>query len=300
MAMRIMGKLLLLYNGFAANDLPGLSTEKKSRLSLLPPSAWAMMLIDSHCHLDVDDFAADRDAVLARCVSSGIGAVIVPGVRLHDFGNQRAVCASSPLLFAAYGLHPVFLAEHGSSDVNALREWIAREQPVAVGEIGLDFFVETLDRQRQQALFEQQLLLAREFDLPVILHVRRSHDAVLSTLRRFRLPRGGICHAFAGSPQQARQYLDLGFLLGFGGAATFARANRLRGTLRALPADALALETDAPDIPPCFVEKGGRNSPDFLPRIAGILAEVRGEPVEKLVADTTRNVLKLLRLPLAT
>lgn len=255
------------------------------------------MLVDSHCHIDVEDFAADRDAVLARCAASGIGAIVVPGVRLADFAQQQAVCAASPLLHAAWGLHPVYLDEHLPEHVAALRGWLERERPVAVGEIGLDYFVETLDRARQQALFEAQLRLARELDLPVILHVRRAHDAVLATLRRLRVPRGGICHAFAGSLEQARQYLDLGFLLGFGGAATYERANRLRGVLRELPEDAIALETDAPDIPPCFVEKGGRNSPDFLPRIVSILADVRGEPPDALADAATRNVARVLRLP---
>ena len=256
------------------------------------------MLIDSHCHLDVDDFAGDRDAVLARCVADGVAAIIVPGVRRADFLAQQAVCAASPLLHAAYGLHPVYLDEHRDSDIATLRDWLQREKPVAVGEIGLDYFVEELDRRKQQELFEAQLQLAKEFELPVILHVRRSHDAVLATLRRYQLPRGGICHAFAGSPEQARRYRDLGFLLGFGGAATWERANRLRGTLRALPLDALALETDAPDIPPSFVERGGRNSPDFLLRIATILAAVKGVSVTELADATTRNVSTLLRLQL--
>ena len=257
-----------------------------------------MTLIDSHCHLDVADFAADRAAVLARCVAGGIGAIVVPGVRLADFPAQRAACASSSLLHAAYGLHPVYLADHRPGDIGALHDWLVREQAVAVGEIGLDWFIDTLDRQRQQALFEDQLALARELDLPVILHVRRAHDAVLATLRRHKLPRGGICHAYAGSLDQAQHYIAMGFLLGFGGAATFDRANRLRATLRALPLAALALETDAPDILPSFVEKGGRNSPDFLPRIAAILAEVKGVAVAELAAATTHNVATLLRLPI--
>lgn len=255
-----------------------------------------MHLIDSHCHLDVADFDADRAGVLARCVAGGVEAIVVPGVRVADFPAQRAACASSPLLYAAYGLHPVYLDDHRPDHVGVLRDWLVREKPVAIGEIGLDYFVETLDRRRQQALFEDQLALARELDLPVILHVRRAHDAVLATLRRHGPPRGGICHAFAGSPDQARRYLDLGFLLGFGGAATFDRANRLRGTLRALPLEALALETDAPDMPPSFVARGARNSPEFLPRIAAILAGIKGVSPEELAEATSGNVAALLGL----
>lgn len=255
------------------------------------------MLIDSHCHLDVADFDADRAGVLARCAQGGVGAIVVPGVRRADFAAQKAVCDESVQLHAAYGLHPVYLDEHRPGDIAALGDWLQREQPVAVGEIGLDWFIDSLDRDRQQALFEQQLELARQLDLPVLLHVRRSHDAVLSTLRRFRLPRGGICHAFAGSLEQAQQYVKLGFLLGFGGAATYERANRLRSTLRALPLDAIALETDAPDIPPAFVERGGRNSPEFLPRIAAQLAELRGLPVTEFARCTSDNVRRVLDLP---
>lgn len=255
------------------------------------------MLIDSHCHIDVPEFDADRDAVLANCARAGVGAIVVPGIRLADFPTLKAVCDESVQLHAAYGLHPVYLDEHRAGDVAALGEWLRRERPVAIGEIGLDYFVDTLDRERQQQLFEQQLALAKDLDLPVILHVRRSHDAVLSTLRRFRLPRGGICHAFAGSPDQAAHYLKMGFLLGFGGAATFDRANRLRSTFRALPLEAIALETDAPDIPPSFVERGGRNSPEYLPRIAAMLAELRGLPVDDFARATSANVRRVLDLP---
>lgn len=255
------------------------------------------MLIDSHCHIDVPEFDADRDAVLASCARDGVGAIVVPGIRLADFASLKAVCDESVQLHAAYGLHPVYLNEHRAGDVAALGDWLEREQPLAVGEIGLDFFIDVLDRERQQKLFEQQLTLARDLDLPVLLHVRRAHDAVLATLRRFRLPRGGICHAFAGSPEQAAQYLKLGFLLGFGGAATFDRANRLRRTFRELPLDAIALETDAPDIPPAFVARGGRNSPEFLPRIAALLAELRGLPVAEFARATSANVRRVLDLP---
>lgn len=255
------------------------------------------MLIDSHCHLDVPEFEPDRASVLERAVAGGVGALVVPGVRRADFAAQKAVCDESVALHAAYGLHPVYLDEHRPHDVQALGDWLEREQPVAVGEIGLDWFVETLDRERQQALFEAQLDLARQFDLPVILHVRRAHDAVLATLRRFRLPRGGICHAFAGSADQARHYVALGFLLGFGGAATHPRARRLQATLRDLPLSALALETDAPDIPPVFLERGGRNSPEYLPRIAALLAELKGVSVTELAAVTSANVCERLALP---
>lgn len=257
-----------------------------------------MNLIDSHCHLDATGFDADRADVLSRCRASGIEAIVVPGVRRPDFPSQRAVCASSPVLHAAYGLHPLFLAHHQPEDIDALRDWLAREKPVAVGEIGLDWHTGDEDREHQQALFEKQLALARDFDLPVILHVRSAHDAVLSTLRRFRLPRGGICHAYSGSPEQARQYIGLGFLLGFGGAATSSRASRLHRLLHELPRSALALETDAPDMPPAFLARGARNSPEYLPRITEILATHAGCTADELARMTRDNVSRLFRLPL--
>lgn len=260
-----------------------------------------MACFDSHCHLDVTEFATDRDAVLARARQAGVTDILVPGVRLADLPALLAFCAGGPGLHAALGLHPVYLDEHGAGDLGALRALLVAHRPqvVAIGEIGLDYFVESLDRARQQALFEAQLRLAREFDLPVVLHVRRAHDAVLATLRRLPPPRGGICHAFAGSSEQARQYIGLGFLLGFGGAATWARANRLHRQLRELPLSALALETDAPDMPPAFLPRGARNSPEYLPRIASALAQWRGIPVAELEQATDANVRRLLGLPVS-
>lgn len=258
-----------------------------------------MILFDSHCHLDVAEFAADRGAVLARARSAGVTDIVVPGVSMAAMPGLLAFCRSAPGLHAAVGLHPVYLDEHATGAVAALWELALARRPeiVAIGEIGLDYFVATLDPARQQVLFEAQLRLARELDLPVLLHVRRAHDAVLATLRRFRLPRGGICHAFAGSGEQARQYTGLGFLLGFGGAATHERANRLRTQFRELPLSSLVLETDAPDMPPSFLARGARNSPEYLPQIAALLAGLRGIPVEELAAATTANARRVLRLP---
>lgn len=258
-----------------------------------------MPLIDSHCHIDVTEFAPDREAVIARARAAGVAALVVPGVRLADLDHLLATCRAHPgVLFPALGLHPVYLDDHAPDAVDRLRELARRERPVAIGEIGLDFFVEGLDPARQQALFEAQLRLAQELDLPVILHVRRAHDAVLATLRRVRLPRGGICHAFSGSPDQAVHYQRLGFLLGFGGAATHERATRLRATLRGLPLEAIALETDAPDMAPAFLERGARNSPEYLPRIARLLAELRGVSVDELVLASGAAVTGKLALPL--
>jgi TatD DNase family protein len=178
------------------------------------------------------------------------------------------------------------------ADLDVLRDWLQRERPVAVGEIGLDHFVEGLDPARQLHLFVEQLKLAREFDLPVLLHVRRAVDPILRELRRIGV-RGGIAHAFNGSRQQAEMFIALGFKLGFGGAMTWPRATRLRALAATLPLESMVLETDAPDIPPNFVGHG-RNEPAFLPRIAQILSELRAQPVDEIAKNTSQNASNIL------
>ena len=172
-------------------------------------------------------------------------------------------------------------------DLAELRRWLAEARPVAVGEIGLDGFVPGLDMARQEWFFAEQLKLAREFDLPVVLHIRRAQDLVLKHLRKIRV-RGGIAHAFNGSRQQADEFIRLGFKLGVGGAMTFDGSTRIRALAKALPLEHLVLETDAPDIPPAWLN-GGRNAPAELARIAAELAELRGEPVQRVAEQTRRN-----------
>jgi TatD DNase family protein len=253
-----------------------------------------MEIIDSHCHLDVPAFDADRRAVLQHARDSGVRGIVVPGVTAAGWDGLWTLCAGEADLYPALGLHPVYLDTHTPVDLDRLRAWLADHRPVAVGEIGLDFYLDGLDRARQQALFESQLELAREANLPVILHVRKSHDQVLATLKRIRVP-GGIAHAFNGSLQQAQQYLDLGFRLGFGGMLTYERSGRLRALARQLPAEALVLETDAPDMV-VAQHRGERNSPEYLPQVLAALAEVRGEPAVALAAQTTANVRDVLEL----
>jgi TatD DNase family protein len=253
-----------------------------------------MELIDTHCHLDVADFDADRSEVLARTRASGVRRLVIPAVDAAHWGPLLALCRQEPGLYPALGLHPVYLDQHRREDVEALEGAVAQQRPVAVGEIGLDFFVAGLDRARQQRLFEAQLAVARDADLPVLLHVRKSHDQVLATLRRMRV-RGGIAHAFNGSLQQAGQYLQLGFKLGFGGTLTYARSSRIRGLAKALPLEAIVLETDAPDIP-VAAHRGERNSPEYLPDCLQALAEVRDADPELLALHTTRNACAVLGL----
>jgi TatD DNase family protein len=203
-------------------------------------------------------------------------------------------CAGEPDLYPALGLHPVYLDRHQEGDLAVLEKFLAERRPVAVGEIGLDYFVAGLDRQRQQALFEAQLAMARDAGLPVILHVRKAHDPVLATLRSIRVP-GGIAHAYNGSLQQARQYIDLGFKLGFGGMLTYERSRRLRLLARELPAEAIVLETDAPDLT-VAQHRGLRNSPEYLPHCLTALAEARGESREDLARETSANARAVLGL----
>lgn len=250
------------------------------------------MLIDTHCHLDAAEFDADREAVHAAALAAGVGRIVVPAVAVDSFLQTKTVVARYPGCVAAYGVHPLYVMAARADDLAVLRDWLQREQPLAVGEIGLDFHVTDSDRARQEFFFGEQLKLAREFDLPVLLHVRRAVDPVLKHLRRIRV-RGGIAHAFNGSLQQADEFIKLGFKLGFGGAMTFAGSTRIRTLAAELPAEAIVLETDAPDIPPAWLG-GGRNTPGELPRIAAVLAELRGVPLAAVVAASNAAAQSVL------
>ncbi|MEN8205940.1 MAG: TatD family hydrolase [Pseudomonadota bacterium] len=253
-----------------------------------------MELTDSHCHLDVSDFDADRNAVLQRARQKGVTGIVVPGIASAGWEKLWQLCRRESGLYPAFGLHPVFLQQHTADDLPALQGMLEQHPAVAVGEIGLDYVVDGLDRQAQQTLFEAQLVIAREAGLPVILHVRKSHDQVLATLKRIRV-RGGICHAFNGSLQQASLYQDMGFRFGFGGMLTFERSTRLRTLAKALPAESIVLETDAPDMT-VAQHRGERNSPEYLPYSLAALAGVRDEGAEELARITTANVREVLNL----
>ena len=254
-----------------------------------------MALIDTHCHLDAAEFDADRAAVAAAAAAAGVAAIVVPAVERANFGAVASVCREFPGCSPAYGIHPMYVGRAVAADLDALRATLAREAAVAVGEIGLDRFVEPQDPasdSRQELFFVEQLKIARDFDLPVILHVRRAVDPILKQLRRIPVA-GGIAHAFNGSRQQADEFIKLGFVLGFGGAMTFPRATRIRELAATLPLDAIVLETDAPDLAPAW-NSGARNTPDQLPRIAGELAALRDVAVADVVAATGRNARRVL------
>ena len=253
-----------------------------------------MELVDTHCHLDLPAFAADRIAVLERSRASGVTVIVVPGVDAGGWDGLWKFCASDAGLYPALGLHPVYLEQHAEADLKALESLLADRRPVAVGEIGLDYYLKDLDQTRQQALLEAQLEMARAADLPVILHVRKAHERMLSTLKRIRV-RGGIAHAFNGSLQQAADYAGLGFKLGFGGMLTFERSSKLRALAAALPLDSIVLETDAPDMT-VVQHRGERNSPEYLPFCLAALAEVRAADPQVIAARTTANARTVLQL----
>lgn len=252
------------------------------------------MLFDSHSHFDAPEFDADRDAVLARAHAAGVTRQIVPAVSAAAWPKLRDVCAADAGLHAAYGLHPMYLAEHRPEHLIALREWIERERPVAVGECGLDFFVEDLDVEQQSFYFDGQLRLARDFGLPVIVHARRAVDQVMAAVRRFA-PLRGVVHSFSGSADQAKRLYDLGFLIGLGGPVTYERANRLRTLAAQLPIDHLLLETDAPDQPDSG-HRGQRNEPARLTTVCRTIAALRGVEPEVVARATSANAERLFGL----
>ncbi len=252
-----------------------------------------MELFDTHCHLDVADFDPDRAAVLARARGVGVGQMVIPAVDAAGWPGLLDLCRRETGLYPALGLHPIFIDRHREEDLVSLRHLVEQEHPIAIGEIGLDFYLKELDRERQQWLFERQLQIAAEFQLPVLLHVRKAHDEVLSTLKRVKFSHGGIAHAFNGSRQQAQQYIDLGFKLGFGGMVTYERSSKLRQLAAELPLASLVLETDAPDMTPS-AHHGGRNSPEYLPEVLQALAALRGMGAQELAERLLVNSRELL------
>ena len=253
-----------------------------------------MSLIDTHSHLDAGEFDPDRDAVYDRAQAAGVTVQVVPAVTQANFEDVAACCRRYPGCQPAWGLHPMYIHVHHEGHLQALREQIKAWRPVAIGEIGLDLFAPGLDFPTQEHYYVEQLRIAREYDLPVLLHCRRANDQILKHLRRFKL-KGGIAHAFNGSRQQADAFIGLGFKLGFGGAFTWHRASNLRQLASTLPLEAMVLETDSPDIPPEWLGKS-RNEPAELAAIAATLAELRGIDVAEVARVTSANARVLLGL----
>ena len=260
------------------------------------------MWIDTHCHLDAGEFDSDRDAVARAAHANGVARIVVPAVGRENFSTVRSLARRIEGGAYALGIHPLFTRHASDDDLEMLRREIAVSMDdsrfVGIGEIGLDYFVPDFDEAKQRYFYEAQLKLARDFDLPVICHVRKSQDVVLKGLRQFAV-KCGIAHAFNGSFQQAGAFVDQGMRLGFGGNVTFERARQIRRLAAQLPLEALVVETDAPDIPPAWLYKQ-RNAPDQVPRIAAVIAQLRGIDIDALSVGTTANAHAALpRLALA-
>jgi TatD DNase family protein len=255
------------------------------------------MWIDTHCHLDAAQFGAQALEVAGRAGQDGVSMIVVPAVERGNFAVVAELAAAAPNVCYSLGIHPIFVPQATDADLAALRASVEAALPdpnfVGIGEIGLDFFIpmlcEPAMREKQERFLREQLRIARDFDLPVLLHVRRSQDQVLKNLRQIGPP-CGIAHAFNGSFQQAQNFIDLGFHLGFGGAMTFTRALQIRRLASGLPLDAIVLETDAPDIAPAWIHPA-HNSPEQLPAIGAALAGLRGVDAAAIRSATHRNAL---------
>jgi TatD DNase family protein len=259
------------------------------------------MWIDTHCHLDASEFDADRQQVADAAEAAGVRGIVVPAVAVWNFDAVRALARHDARCVYALGIHPLCSPGAGQADLDTLRREVAASMGdprfVGIGEIGLDFFVAGLDAEHQTWLYAEQLKIAREFDLPVLLHVRKSQDQVGAQLRKLGVKRG-IAHAFNGSNEQARRFVEQGLKLGFGGNVTFSRARQIRRLATELPLEALVLETDAPDMAPawlsddqCGEQHKARNTPAEVAGVARVMAELRGIDAMALAQATWRNAV---------
>lgn len=249
------------------------------------------MLIDSHCHFDHRRFDQDREAAWQRARTSDVMVQIIPAVTAAEWPRVKQTCNDYPGLFPAYGLHPMFCHEHTDADLQALREWITQEHPVAVGECGLDFYIKNPDKQRQLELFTAQLEIASEFDLPVIIHARKAVEETINCLQKYPNLRG-VLHSYSGSMQQAKRLIDMAFLISFGGPVTYPRSTRLHQLVAELPLECIMLESDAPDQPDSQ-HQGQRNEPSYLPLILQQISVIRSDTADSIAAQTSANALKL-------
>lgn len=252
-------------------------------------------MIDTHNHIDLPIFVDAFDQMLERARDVGVTAHVLPGVVRAGWKRILQLSSQEHDLFPAIGLHPMYLSHHRENDLKELRELAFTENLVAIGEIGLDYYLKDTNRSAQQELFEAQLGIAAEADLPILLHVRKAHDQVQATIRRLQFTGGGIVHAFSGSLQQAEKYIKLGFLISICGTITYDRATKIRAVAKVLPLTSLVIETDSPDIPPS-AHYGEQNFPEYLPEILSTLALLREEPYGQVAQQLKKNSQLLLSL----
>ncbi len=255
------------------------------------------VFIDTHCHFDFPPFCADEPDSIARAAKAGVQRIIVPAVEAARFAGVLALAERYPPLYAALGMHPMAIRRHDDAGLALLERYLRQPQAkvVALGEIGLDNYIDEPLMARQVALLEDQFHLAKRYDLPVILHSRRTHDQLAAMLRRSGLPRTGVVHGFAGSYQQAEMFNKLGYYIGVGGTITYPRATKTRGVMARLPLEWLLLETDAPDMPPAGFQ-GQPNRPERVRETFRALCELRDEPPEHIAEIIYRNTLSLFGL----
>lgn len=248
-------------------------------------------IIDSHCHLDFEDFSSDRNAVIERARSKGIKQIVIPGVKCDNWHFIREICDNDPQLHACYGLHPYLAGEHTDDDITQLKHWLDNNDCVAVGECGLDYRKNQADKNLQLKFFNAQLDIAHTIDKPVVIHSVGATEDVINSIRHYPGMRGMI-HSYSGSYEQAKKLIDLGFYISFGGAITYDNARKLRATASDIPLGSILLETDAPDQPDAD-HFNQRNEPAYLVNVLKCLSELREEPIEEIAAQTTRNAQEL-------
>ena len=252
------------------------------------------MIIDSHCHFDFEDFDPDRDQALAEARSAGVEKIIVPAIAADSWPRVKKTCDQYAECYPAYGLHPYYIDQHEQQHLQQLEQWIEKEQPVALGECGLDYYLKNLCREKQLDFFEAQLAIAQQHDLPVVIHSRKATEQVILSLRKFP-GLSGMIHSYSGSLEQARQLIDMGFYISFGGAITYDRASKLRSIASQLPLDYILVETDAPDQPD-LKHHGQRNQPKYICEVVKTLSALRNLPGDEITEITSRNARRLFAI----
>ncbi|MEG0100113.1 MAG: metal-dependent hydrolase [Citrobacter sp.] len=250
--------------------------------------------IDTHCHFDFPPFTGDESASLQRACEAGVGSIIVPATEAANFTRVLALAQTYPPLFAALGLHPIVIEHHNDDALDRLQQVLEKrpQKLVAVGEIGLDLYRDDPQFDKQERVLDAQLQLAKRYELPVILHSRRTHDKLAMHLKHHALPRTGVVHGFAGSMQQAERFVQLGYKIGVGGTITYPRASKTREVMARLPLESLLLETDAPDMPLNGFQ-GQPNRPEQVVGVFDVLCQLRPEPADVIAEALYRNTTTL-------
>lgn len=252
------------------------------------------MIIDSHCHLDFKIFNTDRKQVIERAIQADVKKIIIPGVMQSTWGDIKLCCETYPGLYPCYGLHPYFIEQHEESDLEKLRDWVKNNHTIAIGECGLDFYLKDLNREKQTFYFEQQLDIALEFKLPVVIHARKSTEAVINAIKK-RPDLRGMIHSYSGSYEQAIQLIEQNFYLSFGGPITYEKATRLRKVVQLLPLNNILVETDSPD-QPMSNASSLRNEPAFITEVIKSIAYLHNTSEQEVAKTTTENAKNLFQL----